>query len=96
MRLSCDSKDRGYDPILTRYSFVLFNGKIIDSVFTADEELRYVWRHKKDSRGNYMFSGSHIITEWLVGDVKILFNMKEMLEDNLLSYFVHCFNSSTT
>ena len=90
MRLSGNNKDPGFHPAFMHRCLVLFNGRIIRRVITADEELGYVWHYKTDENNKHIIINGHALREWLVGDVQIVLPCTEITVDFVelaLDYF---------
>lgn len=73
MRLSANEEDPGYKPELFNANIKL-DGKIIDSVITADEEEGFVLAYVKDSNGKYEIDEEKqtLVQKRLEGKVEII------------------------
>ncbi len=78
MRLSGDKRDPGYDPLLCINASILFDGEMVSDVVTADEELGFIIKNKRDVNGSFVINRerTEIETEALAGKVQILTNNK--------------------
>ena len=70
MRLSTNTKDKGYDPSST-YRKVYLDGKELDNCCTADEEEGMAIVYVEDENGDYEFDQFELKTRIVYGKVEI-------------------------
>ena len=72
MRMSVRKDDAGYSPHARNYRAYL-NGKLLDSCFTADEELGIAHVNRTDENGKVLLNKSKtgVLTKMLYGRVEI-------------------------